>query len=157
MPVDFNNKLGEWAREVLQKNGVTSLRAAESRSRIAYSTIKNLLDGKVVSEAIIIRFAHTFGEDIAAALRLAGYNDIAGIFDHPKPRTSWLVKETRSPYGEDPESDLSDILRLFKEIFQSLPPGRPSEAYKQRLRLQAETDLILLGERRGRADEPELR
>jgi len=170
MPVVINNELGEWARQVLKKNGVTSLRAAEGRTGIAYSTIKNLIDGRVVGEGSIMRFASSFGEDIVAALRLAGYHDLAdliedilkgspshvkeqgvpgdgdayAVWDHRSPSH---VKEEREPYYADLEPELQYVMGLFKRILQSLPPGQMRDAYKERLRLTAEADLFLLTKR----------
>lgn len=75
----YNNGLAEWAKEVV---GSMTLRQAENKSGITYSTISNILHGRVPDAVLLIRFAAAFGKDIGEALRLAGYDDIAELWQN---------------------------------------------------------------------------
>lgn len=84
MPVQYNNNLADWAKNVVKG---LSLRQVEIKTGVTYSTTKNILDGRVPEATILIRFAGAFGEDIPEVLRLGGYADIADLWDQGQTRT----------------------------------------------------------------------
>ncbi len=78
MRVRWNEALADWAKSVV---GDRSLRQLEIKTGISHMTIRALLDGRQPSPETIIRFASAFEEDVAAALRLAGYEDLAETWE----------------------------------------------------------------------------
>jgi hypothetical protein len=92
MPVRFNNALAEWVDSLI---GEHSLRQAEIKTRIPFTTLANMKSGRIPTAETIIRFASAYGENVPAALRLAGYDDIADAWekdrtDVPDPATPSL-------------------------------------------------------------------
>jgi hypothetical protein len=94
MRVRWNTELAEWARGVV---GDRSLRQAEIRTGISHMTVKSILEGRQPSAETLIRFAAAFDEDVAAALRLAGYEDIAEVWE------TGAAPPPAKPEPEEPE------------------------------------------------------
>lgn len=78
MPVRVNNRLAEWVSRV---KGERSTRQVEIKTGVSYATVSAMLNGRTPSAETIIRFARAFGEDVPAALRLAGFEDIADMWE----------------------------------------------------------------------------
>ena len=71
-----------------------SLRQVENKTKITYSTIKNLLDGKVPAAQHVLRFANAFHVSPKEALRVAGYTDLVDlVVDMTNEETNELTYE----------------------------------------------------------------
>jgi len=83
MAGSYDEKIEEWTRAVLARYGIKSARQAEIRARglVTFSTIQNMMNGRRVTEGVVIRFAHVFKEDIPGALRVFGHEDIADLWE----------------------------------------------------------------------------
>lgn len=107
---NYVDDFAKWVRRVLDEHNVKSSRQAEVRSKVSFATIQNMLNGRVPEATIVIRFAAAYGEDVGAALRLAGYDDIAGVWETgaaPRP-----PKETREPDPEAEDEELKELRLL---------------------------------------------
>lgn len=142
MPVRYNNKLAEWAQRIIDEHNGLSLRQVENRTNIAATTVMSILQGRQPNAETIIRFAKGFGEDIPTALRLAGYDDIAEVWENrgvpegpytptrgPTEGGTGLdvlrddIKEYRVPVYDDlreagyqdlPEEERAEVVQLVK-------------------------------------------
>jgi hypothetical protein len=148
MPVTISEEFAAWVRSVLDSHHVKSLRQAEIRTRISYSTVGHMLNGRVPESGTFIRFASAYGEDVPAALRIAGFRDIATVWE---TGAAPVPEETRE---REPDADLPDGPISWAT---GLPPENPDRKLAesawemiQRLRKKYEEE-----ERRGEIDEDE--
>ena len=127
MPVRVNTKLAEWVEEV---KGNLSTRQVEIKAGISYATVSAMLNGRTPSAETIIRFARAFGKDVPAALRLAGYEDIAEMWESG---AAPVVDET---WEKDSDSDASLLAEAERMGFhQDLKDWeRLSDADRENLR-----------------------
>jgi hypothetical protein len=142
MAIVMNTKFAEWVDRILLEHGIKTLRQAEPRTGISHSTIKNMKEGRVPEEPAIIRFAASFGEDVATALRLAGYDEMADIWEgqHNVPDAGLItVRENPIDYNSDPDvgEEEGEVLRYF----QGIPPMmRPAAKAMLKGLMDAEPD-----------------
>ncbi len=149
----FNNNLAEWAKSLV---GILSLRQAEYKTGVSYSTIQNIIIGRKVGAESIIRFARGFHQDIPTALRMAGYDDIAEMWeggvhieDEVEPRFK-APKEPHTPPPDvenmeqpfPPENDpvMQDTFGYLGRVAKTIPPGPAREAYLASLRANADAN-----------------
>lgn len=75
----FNERLASEVQRVLREHGLSdrklSLRDAEARTRINYTTIREMARGHVPRPETLAKFAIGFGEDKTYWLSLGGYQD----------------------------------------------------------------------------------
>ena len=167
MVTRFNNKLAEWAHEL--SKGM-SLRQVEIKTKISYATVSGLLDGRQPNAETIIRFARGFNQDIPSALRLAGYDDIAEMWEsgtsveeevEPNFKSSRADREIKSPDDADmeqpfpPDEDpvMRDTFGYLGRVAKELPPGPARDAYLDNLRRNADDNMELIRKMLGEGDE----
>lgn len=117
MTTYHNAQLGQWVRDTLEENGGLSLRQAEQRTKISYMTIKGLLEGRQVNAETIMRFASAFQKEIPYALRLAGYNDLAEL---------WEQRESVSaadPLDISEDTDFPEVLAAYRGLPVEMKAG----------------------------------
>ena len=141
MAVQYNNNLADWARKI---TGELSLRQVEIKTGVTYSTVKNILDGRVPEATILIRFAGAFGEDITKVLRLAGYDDIALLWENGKSQSEGSAPGSGEYHPDDIPPELLNVYGLHGQVYNHLPFGRAREKYIEKLRATAESDWELL-------------
>lgn len=116
-----NAEFAEWVKEGLETHGITSVRQAELRTygKVSYSAFHDMLAGRVPTESTIIKFATSFGVNVAKGLRIAGYDDLANIWDaNTGGKSSKLLLE-----GEDEEEVIIGYRQArngFKKAFLAL-------------------------------------
>jgi len=156
MHVRLNNALAEWAGALMQEHGNLSLRQAEIRTGVHYGTVKGLLEGRQPNAETIIRFALGFNASVPEALRVAGFDDLAHAWEtgaaplvlHPARNNHHQCMETVDP-----------VLKKAHELHEKvvlkialIPFGPEREAYKEKLRTEAEANWNLI-EARLKAEE----
>lgn len=148
MPVRVNNELAEWVASV---KGNRSSRQVEIKTGVSYATVAAMLNGRTPSAETIIRFARAFAEDVPAALRLAGYDDIAEMWETGAAPTQ--VAESPFRYGELTREPVFDNPRLHRihefngvalDRIHHLPPDE-YERYVKILEAQQEQLRAMLG------------
>jgi len=123
MGVRHNNELALWAKELI---GDMSLRQVEIRTGVSYATISSLVQGRNPNADTVIRFARGFQQDVPAALRLAGYEDIAKIWEGeaaaPKPEEpakttgpKWIANYRNAPIPQQKKIDRMVEILLGEE------------------------------------------
>jgi len=68
-----SEEFGSWVRGV---KGRDSLRAADLKTGVSYTTISNMELGKVPEMETVVKFAVGYQQDVNAALELAGYDPL---------------------------------------------------------------------------------
>ena len=109
-----------------------SLRQIELKTGISYSTVKGLLEGRQPNAETLIRFANAYHVAVPDALRLAGYVDIAdvwerGAYQHPADDVTPNFKAPKpDPTGLPDSSDqFLDAPEEDREVwswYTGLPP-----------------------------------
>lgn len=130
MPVRYNDGLAEWVNRLVAGH---SLRQVEIRTRVPFTTIGAMKQGRTPNADTIIRFASAFGEDVAAALRLAGYDDIAEVWEKgaaPAPAREEPRYE-RDEWADDP--DAPEVMAFYTGL-----PAGDREVVKALLRALTE-------------------
>lgn len=128
MAVTYNNKLAEWAKELLSSHNILTLRQAEYRTHISYTAVKHLLDGRVPDAVTIIRFASAFGASIPEALRLAGHEDIAETWETGRQPEDPNWPAAGSALPELTYEPLPDDEGEILEYYRGIPPALQENA-----------------------------
>jgi transcriptional regulator with XRE-family HTH domain len=119
----LNNNLADWITGIVTKPDGTrlTLRQVEAKTGIPYSTVKALLDGRNVSPETIIRFAEAFHVSIPEGLRLAGFEDIAEI---------WETGAAPQQAQDDPQQDAEpqdesegEVLLYYRGVPDHMKPA----------------------------------
>jgi transcriptional regulator with XRE-family HTH domain len=117
----LNNNLANWITGIVTKPDGTrlTLRQVEAKTGIPYSTVKALLDGRNVSPETIIRFAEAFHVSIPEGLRLAGFDDIAEIWE-----TGAAPQQVHHDpqHDEEPDGEEGEVLLYYRGVPDHLKP-----------------------------------
>ena len=123
----------EWVKRVLEERGVTSARQAEKCTGISYGTIQSTINGRIPSAETVIRFAAAYREDVPAALRLAGYEDIAELWETgAMPRPEMPAQPERADIADEDELIDRTVALLTGEL-----PADPEEREKVKAVIRA--------------------
>lgn len=123
MPVKYRTEMAGWAESILKERGLT-LRMAEIATGVSYTTINNIVKGRVPEPTILIRFAAGMGQDVAGALRLAGLDDIAQMWESGRyPREAIEVEPAED--GAEAQRARREIGRRIRLRMEALDINQP--------------------------------
>lgn len=123
MAVEQNNKLAKWLAEAIAERGGLTLRQVEVRTGVSYSTVNNVLNGRVPDAATLILLGDGLGQDsqsIASVLRIAGHDRMAEVWEKHTSGTP-IVMEDRNRHGLD-EYQEDEILSSYAGVPADLRP-----------------------------------
>ena len=99
----YNNDFGEWLAWLMEDRGITSSRQVTNRTDVSHTTIEDIVKrGRRPTLETAIKVALGFGEDVVAAVRRAGYDEIADAMERgsmPVPKEE--REDVREPFMED--------------------------------------------------------
>jgi len=111
----------------MAEHGIVTLRQAQIRTGVAHTTIQDILRGRQPGSETVIRLASGFGEDVAVALRLAGHEDIAEVWETgaaplPERESRGALETTYDPandvWHEAQDTLPSEEIEEIKQIMQ---------------------------------------
>lgn len=145
----YKVEFGGWVRSMI---GSLTLRQAEIRTGISNATIYSMTEGKIPGEAMVIRFATGFKQDVEVALRLAGYEQMADLWKANRagvlPTTDSLVREERARYKTFYEEMPEDVRLIYEQqahLVKALSPRR-RQAYINALEAVAQAVMAMVEE-----------
>lgn len=120
MAVRGDNAFGEWLRGLMDKHRLT-LRGARARTGMAHTTLQDLLYGRRPTVETVVRIARGFHEDVPNALRLAGYDEFADMWQ-PESSADGAVRESDLSYEALPD-DEQEVVSYYHGLADALKPA----------------------------------
>lgn len=124
-----------------------TLRAVENKTKIPYSTVHNIINGRIPEPDNLMKFADAFGADVRSVLRMVGYDYVANIIEKSAKDFDAQRTEEREPFHDDLPPDLQRVYAFIGRVSNELPPGKARDAYLKSLEADAESRLAAIEER----------